>query len=144
MRKWLIILVLSHSSCSPRQEVDPYVWFQGEWISDPGVTMASNPQFDLLEPEVYLEVRSMYGKARWSVYKNKMMYAQIDSAISGDTEFTVEGIDEESFLYRDGWGGRLIIRRQRDGFCMSTDTLLGLENITECFKPFSPAATSGS
>ena len=134
---WIVCL----SSCSEQLEADPYFWFQGEWISDPGVTMASNLQFDLLDPDVYVEVRNMYGKARWSVQKNNLVYSELNSDIVTDAEFTTEGIDEESFRYRDSWGGRLIIKRQRSGFCMFTETLLELENIIECFKPFSLAAT---
>ena len=141
MKYGIAVWIICLSSCSEQLVDDPYVWFQGEWISDPGVTMASNLQFDLLDPDVYVEVRNMYGKVRWSVQKNKLVYSELDSDIVTDTEFTTEGIDKESFRYRDSWGGRLIIKRGRSGFCMFTETLLELENITECFKPFSLAAT---
>jgi hypothetical protein len=106
--------------------------------------MASNPQFDVLDPEVYVDVRAMYGNARWSVSGDKMRYSEQGSDVESETTFFVEAIDDDAFKYTDSWGGRLLIRKSRKGFCMHTDTLLQLENISECFIPFDSKVVAGS
>lgn len=133
MRVLLTATVLL-ASCSPK--IDLYPWFQGQWISDPGQAMANNPRYDRLEPQDYARVSEMYGKVRWSISGNSMEFYDPGTEFSNKTEFSVEAIDENSFNYSDGWGGNLRLWKSRAGFCMQTISLLALETITECFRPF--------
>lgn len=127
-------MLLFLASCSPA--ADPYPWFQGQWISDPGVTMANNPQYDRLEPEDYARVSAGYGKVRWSINGNTLLFYNPRTEFSNKTEFSVEVIDEDTFNLSDDWGGHLRLWKSRTGFCMQTITRLELQDITECFRPF--------
>ena len=127
-------VLLFLTSCSPG--VDPYPWFQGQWISDSGVTMANNPQYDRLEPEDYARVRAGYGKVRWTISGNTLLFYNPVTQFDNETEFSVEMIDEDTFNLRDNWGGHLRLWKSRTGFCMQTVILAELQDITECFRPF--------
>lgn len=127
-------MLLFLASCSPA--ADPYPWFQSQWISDPGVTMANNPQYDRLEPEDYARVSAGYGKVRWSINGNTLLFYNPRTEFSNKTEFSVEVIDEDTFNLSDDWGGHLRLWKSRTGFCMQTITRLELQDITECFRPF--------
>ncbi|MDP6095668.1 MAG: hypothetical protein QGG67_06720 [Gammaproteobacteria bacterium] len=132
--RMLITTLLLLTFCST--EADPYAWFQGEWVSDPRPTMANNPQYDVLDPDSYAIVSAMYGKVRWTISDNTMVFYDPRIENIDETEFSIEAIDDSTFTYIDQWGGNLRIWRTGSGFCMRTITLLGLERITECFRPF--------
>jgi len=128
-----IAVLLLLVSCS--QKADLYPWFQGEWISDAGLSMANNPQYDRLGPEDYELVRAAYGKVRWTIAGNIMTFHDSNTGLGVETTFSVEVIDESSFLYDDEWGGNLRIWQSRTGFCMQTVSALELMTLTECFRP---------
>ena len=129
----LLLTPLLFTLCSTESYL--YSWFQGEWLSDPRPTMANNPQYDDLDPDDYAIVSEMYGQVRWTISDNSMVFYDSKIENTAQTEFVIEAIDDTTFNYSDQWGGNLRIWKTTAGFCMRTISALGLENITECFRP---------
>ena len=132
MNRAITICILLLGSCAPEQS--PYPWFENEWISDRDSTLAANEVLQDQTLDDRAAILSKFGELRWKVngYNLQALYPT-EPQFNLQSKFSVDPIDESSFILRIETGTSLTITENQNGFCARPHNTA---ETTECFVPF--------
>lgn len=132
MHRAITLCLVLLAACTPEEL--PYPWFEREWVSDRDSTFAANPELNEQTLEEREAILSKYGELRWLVegYNLEAIYPN-EPRFNLASRFSIEAIDESSFVLLTETGTTLTILRNQNGFCATPENA---NETKECFVPY--------